>query len=350
MHDVVALRRAHSIADVIASTGVELRKTGNRFCGRCPLHDDRDPSLVVYPSTQSYFCFSCQHGGDVIDFLSRRHNVGFKEAVTMLGNSVPEFLDRHCTAHELAADPLRNHEDEARVVAFAADLFHAAFWRSSHARRQLARRGISGGTARRWRIGFGCSDLAASLRRSALSLEAARDVGLLDGDRNTFGGRLVIPSHLHSSATWLTARSINGEGPRYLNLRLPTPVLGLAQVDGPEVILTEGPFDWLTLVQWGLPAAALAGTHVSEHAINALRRFERVYLAMDNDEAGERVTRTLCDELGSTAVEVRLPEFAHDVNDLVSYPDGERLFRSRLAEAAAGEEVQPWAGPVSSAA
>ena len=350
MHDVVALRRAHPIADVIAGSGVELRRAGSRYSGRCPLHNDREPSLVVYPDTQSYFCFSCQHGGDVIDFLSRRHNVGFKEAVTLLGITVPESLDLHCAARELAADPPRNYADEARVVALAANLFHAAFWRSNHGRRQLARRGISEETACRWRIGFGCADLAANLRRTGLSLEAARDVGLLDGGRNTFGGRLVIPDQVEGRATWMTARSVNGEGPRYLNLRLPTPVLGLEQVDGQEVILTEGPFDWLTMVQWGLPAAALAGTHVSEHAVNALSRFERVYLAMDNDEAGERATRTLCDELGGRAVQVQIPSFAHDVNDLMSYPDGERLFRSVLAEAEAGEEGQPWAGPVSSAA
>ena len=350
MHDVVALRRAHPIADVIADSGVELRRAGSRYSGRCPLHDDREPSLMVYPSTQSYFCFSCQHGGDVIDFLSRRHNVGFKEAVTLLGNADIAFHERHCMPLSPAAQAPRDRQEEARVVALAAELFHAAFWHSAHARRQLSGRGISEETARCWRIGFGHPDLAADLNRAGLSLRAARDVGLLDGGRNAFVGRLVVPNLVDGRASWLTARSVNGEGPRYLNLRLPTPLLGLEQVGGPEVILTEGPFDWLTLVQWGLPAAALAGTHISEHAVNALSRFERVYLAMDNDEAGERATRTLSDELGCRAVQVQLPSFAHDVNDLMSYPDGERLFRSLLAEAEAGEEVQPWAGPVSSAA
>lgn len=348
MHDVVALRRAHPIADVIAGSGVELRKAGARYSGRCPLHDDREPSLVIYPSTQSYFCFSCQHGGDVIDFLSRRHNVGFKEAVSLLGKTVPAFAKAHgapCTAQ-----PSRNRLEEARVIALAAELFHDAFWRSAHARRQLSGRGINEETARRCRIGFGHTGLAADLDRAGLSLDAAHDVGVLDGGRSVFAGRLVIPNLIDGRATWLTARSVNGEGPRYLNLHLPTPVLGLEQIHGPEVILTEGPFDRLTLVQWGLPVAALAGTHVSSEAISSLRRFRRVYTAMDNDDAGERATRTLHAALGSKAVEVRFQAFAHDVNDLVSYPDGERLFRSLLAEATAEEEVRRWAGPVSSAA
>ena len=34
--------------------------------GRCPFHDDSSPSFYVYPETQSFYCFGCQVGGDVI--------------------------------------------------------------------------------------------------------------------------------------------------------------------------------------------------------------------------------------------------------------------------------------------
>lgn len=40
----------------------------DRLKARCPLpgHDDRSPSFVIYPSTNSAWCFGCQRGGDVI--------------------------------------------------------------------------------------------------------------------------------------------------------------------------------------------------------------------------------------------------------------------------------------------
>lgn len=350
MYDVAALRQANPIAAVIEDAGVELRRTGNRFTGCCPLHADSEPSLVVYPETQSYYCFSCCAGGDVIDFVSRLRKVGFKEAAALLDSRSIEPIT--LSALPICAAPCTRSAstEELEVIDFAVSRFATVFWQSRNARNSLRKRGIDETTAGRCRIGFGHPGLAADLQRAGLSLDAAREVGLLDRNRNVFGGRLVIPNLVQGKANWLTGRSVNGEGPRYLNLRLPSPLLGLDQVAGSEVVLTEGPFDWLSLVQWGYPAAALVGTHVSRGAVQELSRFERVYLAMDNDDAGRRATDALRADLGAKAVAVPLPEWAHDVNDLVSYSDGESLFRACITEARKAAEVEAWAGHVSSAA
>ena len=42
---------------------------GREFKGLCPFHDDKNPSLIVYPERQSYKCWSCQAGGDVFTFV-----------------------------------------------------------------------------------------------------------------------------------------------------------------------------------------------------------------------------------------------------------------------------------------
>jgi hypothetical protein len=46
-----------------------LRRVGNRWVGQCPLpdHEDRSPSFTVYPETNSWFCYGCLRGGDVIE-------------------------------------------------------------------------------------------------------------------------------------------------------------------------------------------------------------------------------------------------------------------------------------------
>ena len=45
------------------------RVSGNRRSGICPLHKDTDPSFTVYLKSNSFFCFGCKAGGDVIDLF-----------------------------------------------------------------------------------------------------------------------------------------------------------------------------------------------------------------------------------------------------------------------------------------
>jgi DNA primase len=147
-------------------------------------------------------------------------------------------------------------------------------------------------------------------------------------------GRIVVPDLRGGRAAWLTGRTLGQGDPRYLNLRLPTPLLGLSLVRGGEVLVTEGPFDWLTAVQWGLSAVALLGTHVSRSTAQVLARFRRVYLALDADEAGRRAAAALATALGQRAVVVDLPSGVHDLNDLGRLPDGRTTFQRRFELAA----------------
>jgi len=63
---------------------VSLRMRGENYVGRCPFHDDNDPSLVVYPKTQSFYCFGCRKHGDVVDFLREMEALSFGEALDVL--------------------------------------------------------------------------------------------------------------------------------------------------------------------------------------------------------------------------------------------------------------------------
>jgi len=64
----------------------KLRKVGNRMYGRCPLHDDRSPSLHVYLNTNSFNCFGCNKGGDIISFYRYLTGCTFREALEELSN------------------------------------------------------------------------------------------------------------------------------------------------------------------------------------------------------------------------------------------------------------------------
>lgn len=59
------------------------------LAGLCPFHSDKQSgSFYVNLNTGAYKCFSCGiGGGDVIDFLCKRHQISFKEAISELSHA-----------------------------------------------------------------------------------------------------------------------------------------------------------------------------------------------------------------------------------------------------------------------
>lgn len=51
---------------------------------KCPGHDETNPSLKIYPNSDSFYCFSCGTGGTVIDFYMLYASCDFKTAVESL--------------------------------------------------------------------------------------------------------------------------------------------------------------------------------------------------------------------------------------------------------------------------
>lgn len=78
----------------IAASYVNLRRRGKNLVGLCPFHNEKTPSFCVYPENNSFFCFGCNKGGDVIAFIMGVENLDFTEAVRFLaqraGLSLPE--------------------------------------------------------------------------------------------------------------------------------------------------------------------------------------------------------------------------------------------------------------------
>ena len=140
-------------------------------------------------------------------------------------------------------------------------------------------------------------------------------------------GRIVVPEIRSGQPMWLVGRTISRDvAPKYLGLPGRKPLLGweLASTEN-EVCLVEGVFDYLVLRSWGYPALAMVGTHVRPAALDALKRFEHVYLVLDTDEAGREASCELAHVLGSRATEVILPG-VKDAADLALGPDGRAIF------------------------
>jgi DNA primase len=81
--DIQRLKDAARIERVIGEY-VPLFPSGRVLMGHCCFHEDRIPSLAVFPETQTFHCFGCGKGGDVITFLMELEGVSFREALWIL--------------------------------------------------------------------------------------------------------------------------------------------------------------------------------------------------------------------------------------------------------------------------
>lgn len=336
--DTGSLKRDHPIADVVARYGIELRPRGRALVGRCPFHADGGrPNLHVYPDSASWYCYRCAVGGDAITFVERLERIGFREAVGRLADRKPDFAGPRPLPRRPISQRARTAtrgQAEKACLAAAVELYHNRLLGEPAALAYVQRRGLDRATLEGCRVGYASGDeLVAYLRWRRLPLRAATRVGLLGRDGREFlAGRVVVPEVRAGQPVWLIGRAVdpNCAGPKYLGLPGRKPLLGWEAVAGERAIwLVEGVFDWLVLRCWGYPALSLVGTQARAEVLRALGRFDRVYLALDNDEAGQAATALLAHALGSRAVPLALPG-VKDVADLTLRPGGRESF-ARLA-------------------
>jgi len=81
------IKAQNDIVSVVESY-IKLRKAGRVFVGVCPIHKDTSPSFTVYPVQQSWHCYGCNCGGDVIAFIQAVENTDFRGAAAILGATI----------------------------------------------------------------------------------------------------------------------------------------------------------------------------------------------------------------------------------------------------------------------
>lgn len=110
-----------------------MRRAGERWIGNCPLpdHEDRTPSFTVYPETNSWYCFGCCRGGDVIDLAATAWGYGEGGAamaaanlLVEFGHSIPERPASWFTKQK-RQKPVRDAAEEVRNGVFRRRVFRA---------------------------------------------------------------------------------------------------------------------------------------------------------------------------------------------------------------------------------
>ena len=276
----------------------------------------------------------------MLDFVQRTEGLTLPETIRRLDDGTARVVAAPVPVaprKPAQATPLPPR-DPALLTA-AVRFYSGQLRRNIRAREYLASRGIGLETALHLELGYAPGrGLRKALESAGYENGRLRDSGLfLEHGAERFAGMIVVPEMAHGLVRWLTGRAVDaGATPRFQAVPGPKPVLGLARIGPapPFVILTEGVFDWLTLMAWGYPASAALGTQGMDKVAANLRGCPRVFLAFDNDGAGRAATDGLKELLGRRAAVVNLPQGVADVGELATLTHGQLLLRRLLVRAA----------------
>lgn len=303
------IRQATDLVDLIGRT-VPLRKAGRSWAGRCPFHQEKTPSFHVWQETGTWKCFGCQKGGNCFHYVMEREGLPFPEVVRQLATAAgisigPEDPQERGRASRTAR--LRE------VTEWACRHFEGALRSAAgeRARDYFKRRGVTGETAQKFRLGYAPPGWDVLLRAGGAAgfSEAELDnAGLIlprkqgDGHYDRFRDRVVFPiCDAQGRPIAFGARTLGDDEPKYLNSP-ETPLFtkgrhlyGLhlakeAMMRTGDGAIMEGYTDVLMAHQQGWPVAVAGlGTALTREQAALLSRFvKRLWLVYDGDTAGQR--------------------------------------------------------------
>lgn len=301
------LREVRDNNDIIsvAQSYVELKRVGSRYTCKCPFHSDDSPSCTFYTDTNSFFCFGCHAGGDVITFIRLIENLDYPEAVRFLaqraGLSLPEDKAD-------GSDVLRRRLYEMNRTAgryFHEQLFSPA---GSRGLEYLKRRGLSEHTIKRFGLGYAADDYHALqyfMRSKGYSDFDLADGALLARNNNKmydkFRDRVMFPIFdQRGNVVAFGGRALKeGERAKYLNSdetkifqkREMLYALNYAKNSKADYfILCEGYMDVISMHQAGFDSAvATLGTAITPEQARLIARMgkKNVILSYDSDAPGQ---------------------------------------------------------------
>ena len=313
------------MADLARARGVVLAKSGDNLLGLCPFHADREPSLVVTPSSNLWHCLgACQTGGSVIDFVMKAEGVSFRHAVELLQAGVTPVRTaretasspRHSTRRKL--EPLAPLEADSReLLGRVMKHYQAARSKNREAVAYLESRGIGVATAEQFGLGFSDRTLGyrlpanhnkggQELRTKLTELGVLRETG-----HEHLRGCVVVPLlDAEGHVVQMYGRKIDDKSqPHHLYLagRQRGVFNGAGLAGSDEVIVCEALMDALTFCEHGFRnvTSGYGADGVTDEVLEAIvsSGAKVVKIAFDRDEAGDRGAEKLAERVAARGLE-----------------------------------------------
>jgi DNA primase len=287
-----------TITRVLEYYGLKADKN-NMLC--CPFHDDKTPSLQIYPQTNTYHCFSsnCDAGtGDVIEFMKRKENVSTHQAIM--------------NAKTLAGYPEKEPPFEKLFKVFQTNLK-----KQEKAQAYLKDRGLSD----------------------------VLEIGYNHTDWEHMRTCIIFPlKNKQGSIVSLYGRSVYNttEGKHYYSRNRKGLYPHYPQAETKQLILTEAIIDAATLLQhttYNVLACYGTNGFSAEHeqVIRELKELEEVIIFFDGDAAGREGVKRIAEKLYQLRPEIKVSSVntaeGEDINSLALSHESaifEHLLSTRL--------------------
>lgn len=309
MYDISEIKSKINCIEYAQQNGIPVTRPGDR--APSPFHSGKNPtSFVCY--TDSWYSFSDELGGDVIDLCAHlKHNGNKGEAIRDLARLTNTKADYD------SSQWFRYMQDLGNRVAY----YHTQLTEDD--REYIHSRGITDGTIDRL---------------------------LLGRDEN---GRLVIPYWKNNQIVYYCTRALPGcKFPESKYRKLKTDNynencpwgLDTLNTDQTEyLIIAEGAFDAMSCIEQGYPLLSAITGHFPNRqipeVINNCRRFKTTILTYDTDpvsHAGEKFTIKMAQTLFANGIDFMIAPMPAKIHDLSEYHQAGLLISDLIETAKPG--------------
>ncbi|TSJ83238.1 CHC2 zinc finger domain-containing protein [Chitinimonas sp. BJB300] len=336
--EIERLKTEVSLVRLIEADGIALSKQGKDYAACCPFHQDDSPSLVVTPGKNLFHCFGCGAAGGPIDWVMKRRGISFRHAAEWLREGLPSLLAaslapvKRTTARALPVAVSLDADDHA-LLGQVMDYYHATLKQEGEALAYLVKRGLDHPELiDTFKLGYANRTLGLHLpeknRQTGAEVRGRlQHLGLMrETGHEHFAGSLVIPvQDSAGQVVEIYGRKLRDDLRKGTakHLYLPGPHAGVwneagLAASGGEVVLCEALIDAMTFWCAGYRnVTASYGTQgfTADH-LAAFQRHgvQRVLIAYDRDEAGERAAAQLAVELAAQGIGCWRVQFPHGLD------------------------------------
>ena len=349
------LRMKCDIEQVISSY-VQLKRRGKNLVGLCPFHNEKTPSFTVYPESQSYYCFGCGAGGEVINFIRRAENLDYVEAVSHLCDKSGMVMPTDGYDNSIAEKRRRMYDINKEAARFFNSYLFSE--EGKEGLEYFKSRGYKKSTIIHFGMGYAPNKwdgLLKHMRQKGYSYEELYEANLAykstKDDRvryyDAFRNRAMVPIiDVRGNVVAFGGRVLDDSKPKYINTsdtlvyKKSLGVFGLNFAKNSKerkLIIVEGYMDAISLHQAGFDnAIACLGTAFTGEMAHLLARYtDEVILSYDADEAGQKATDRAIGVLNSIGMKLKVARLTGGKDpDEILRKYGPERFRSLIEGAA----------------
>lgn len=344
------LKASNEIVSVMTSY-VNTKRTGRDYVCCCPFHSEKTPSCHIYTETQSFYCFGCGAGGDVITFIRLIERLEYMESVKFLAQRAGLAMPEDTYNDEGTNFRTRMLEMNREAARYFRDMLLEP--QGQAGRDYLIGRGLTPNTIKKYGLGFapeGWHNLHYHLRQKGYTDDEMIAGALVTRNNNSvydkFRNRVMFPiidrrknviafggRALEKDAK---AKYLNSDETAVFHKRENLFSLNFAKNTQEKcLIVCEGYMDVISLNQAGFDnAVATLGTAITPKQVDLMKQYTKeVVISYDSDEAGQKATVraiNLLSEAGILARVLHIPD-AKDPDEYIK-KFGAESFRHILSK------------------